>query len=207
MKKEFSELLKSAMEYANMNQQDLIDKTGITSGAISSYLSGRYEPKQNNIFKLAKALGVSEAYLLGLSNTMATEQDRSKNIFSIPKTKIPLIGTIAAGEPILAVENIEEYLDLDEFVKADFALKVKGDSMIGAGIKNGDIVFIRIQNDVDDGEIAAVLVEDSATLKRVFKIGNIVQLRSENPSVEPITLNGDKETKILGKAISRLTKI
>ncbi len=134
-------------------------------------------------------------------------ENYENNILNVPTNKIPLIGTIAAGEPILAEQHIEEYIDLETATRADFCLRVKGNSMIGAGIKNGDIVFIRLQDDVDDGEIAAVLIDDSATLKRVFKLGTLIQLRSENPDIKPIILNGDKDVKILGKAVYRLTKV
>lgn len=139
----------------------------------------------------------------------------NKNIFNIPNIlkikpstkKIPLLGTIAAGTPILADENIEDYIDLDKEIQADFALRIKGDSMINANIKDGDIVFIHKQSDVDDGDIAAVLIEDSATLKRVFKIGGIIQLRAENSKYPPITLNGDKSVYILGKATYKLSEV
>ena len=79
--------------------------------------------------------------------------------------------------------------------------------MIGAGIHHGDIVFIRRQPEVEDGEIAAVLIDDEATLKKVYKFGEVVQLRAENPKYEPIVLNGDRTARILGKAVSKLTKI
>ena len=118
-----------------------------------------------------------------------------------------MIGTIAAGEPLLAVENIEDYIDLDEKIKADFALRVRGDSMVGANIFDGDIVFIRKQPDVDDGEIAAVIIEDSATLKRVFKLGDKVMLKAENPRYKPIMLNGDKSVYIIGKAVYKLSEV
>lgn len=210
MGEKFSVRLAKAMNYAGLSQQDIIDKTGITSGAISSYLNDRYSPKQNNIFKLAKALNVSEGYLLGLNVPMEPSIDISgiKNIEPIPSLKkVPLLGTIAAGEPILAEENIEEYIDLNDTVKADFCLRVKGTSMIGAGIKNGDIIFIKQQESAEDGQIAAVLIEESATLKRVFRIGDIIQLRAENPEVAPINLNGEKNVRILGIATYRLSKV
>lgn len=138
-----------------------------------------------------------------------TKLKNIKNIlFFKPSTKkIPVIGTIAAGEPILAVENIEEYIDLDKKISADFALRVRGDSMVGANIFDGDIVFIRKQSDVDDGEIAAVIIDDSATLKRVFKFENKVVLRAENPKYKPILLNGDKSVYIVGKAVYKLSEI
>lgn len=130
------------------------------------------------------------------------------NILPLPKIKkVPLLGSIACGEPILAEQNIEDYIDIESAITADFALRCKGDSMIGARISDGDIVFIRQQPDVDDGEIAAVLIENEATLKRVFKIGSRLQLRAENISYPPMEFEGAQlsNVRILGKAVGFLS--
>lgn len=199
------------MEAKNLKQSDIIERvtaTGeyISKSALSQYVNGQSTPDQRKLTILSKALDVSEVWLMGYGDT---ELKNIKNIlFFKPSTKkIPVIGTIAAGEPILAVENIEEYIDLDKKISADFALRVRGDSMVGANIFDGDIVFIRKQSDVDDGEIAAVIIDDSATLKRVFKFENKVVLRAENPKYKPILLNGDKSVYIVGKAVYKLSEI
>lgn len=206
-----SERLKYLMDAKNLKQSDIIEKVTamgeyISKSALSQYVNDQSTPDQKKLTILSKALDVSEVWLMGYGDT---ELKNIKNIvFFKPSTKkIPVIGTIAAGEPILAVENIEEYIDLDEKISADFALRVKGDSMVGANIFDGDIVFIRKQSDVDDGEIAAVIIDDSATLKRVFKFENSVILRAENPKYKPISLNGDKSVYILGKAVYKLSEI
>lgn len=199
------------MDAKNLKQSDIIESVTamgeyISKSALSQYVNGQSTPDQRKLTILSKALDVSEVWLMGYGDT---ELKNIKNIvFFKPSTKkIPIIGTIAAGEPILAVENIEEYIDLDVKISADFALRVKGDSMIGANIFDGDIVFIRKQSDVDDGEIAAVIIDDSATLKRVFKFENKVVLRAENPKYKPILLNGDKSVYIVGKAVYKLSEI
>lgn len=199
------------MDAKNLKQSDIIEKVTamgeyISKSALSQYVNGQSTPDQRKLTILSKALDVSEVWLMGYGDM---ELKNIKNIiFFKPSTKkIPVIGTIAAGEPILAVENIEEYIDLDEKISADFALRVKGDSMVGANIFDGDIVFIRKQSDVDDGEIAAVIIDDSATLKRVFKFENKVVLRAENPRYKPILLNGDKSVYIVGKAVYKLSEI
>lgn len=199
------------MDAKNLKQSDIIEKVTamgeyISKSALSQYVNGQSTPDQRKLTILSKALDVSEVWLMGYGDT---ELKNIKNIlFFKPSTKkIPVIGTIAAGEPILAVENIEEYIDLDEKISADFALRVKGDSMVGANIFDGDIVFIRKQSDVDDGEIAAVIIDDSATLKRVFKFENKAVLRAENPKYKPILLNGDKSVYIVGKAVYKLSEI
>lgn len=206
-----SERLKYLMDRKNLKQSDIIDMVKnsgeyISKSALSQYVNGQSIPDQRKLTILSKVLNVSEVWLMGYGDT---EAQNVKNILFIkPSTKkIPVIGTIAAGEPILAVENIEEYIDLDEKINADFALKVRGDSMVGASIFDGDIVFIRKQNDVDDGEIAAVIIDDSATLKRVYKFDNRVVLKAENPRFKPIILNGDNQVYIVGKAVYKLSTI
>lgn len=189
-------------ESLGMTQEELANALGYKSrSTIAKIESGENDITQSKISAFAKALRTTPAALMGWDDGLIT------NLFPIPKTRIPLIGTIAAGEPVLAVENIEEYIDLAECTNADFCLRVTGDSMIGAGIRHGDIVFIRRQPEVEDGEIAAVLIDDEATLKKVYKFGEVVQLRAENPKYEPIVLNGDRTARILGKAVSKLTKI
>lgn len=132
------------------------------------------------------------------------------NIIPLPKTKkVPLIGTIACGEPILAVENIDSYINMAEDINADFALKCKGDSMINARIFDGDYVYIRTQEDVDDGEIAAVLIGDEATLKRVHKYPGKLVLSPCNPMYNDLVYRNEElnSIRILGKAVAFLSAI
>jgi repressor LexA len=125
-------------------------------------------------------------------------------------TGIPVLGRIAAGEPILAVEETDHRLD----VQADFfgggelfALRVKGDSMVGDHIIDGDVVVVRRQEHVSQGEIAAVLLDDDVTLKRVYRNGGQLELRSSNPAVPPITVkSGQAEPRLLGKAVGVIRK-
>lgn len=127
------------------------------------------------------------------------------NIISMPRmNSVPLIGTIACGVPILAEENVEEYVDLPEHIKADFALRCRGDSMTGARINDGDIVYIRQQSDVQNGEIAAVVIDDEATLKRLYRNGGTVILQPENPAYPPLAFSGSDldSVHILGKAVA-----
>lgn len=132
-----------------------------------------------------------------------------KNIFPLKTKKIPLIGTIAAGVPLLAEEQFECYVETSDNIKADFCLRVKGDSMVNARINDGDIVFIIKQPDVDDGEIAAVLIDSEATLKRVYKMPGAVKLVAENSKYKPLlyTENNCDELIILGKAIAFQSKV
>ncbi len=203
-----AERMKEALSLKGMKQSELVTLTGIGKSSISTYLTGEYEPKQRNIYKIAQALGVSEAWLMGFDVPMkrgALNHDSlPDNIIPLPQTKnIPLLGDIACGEPILATENIADYIKVDSSINVDFALRCKGDSMINARIFDGDIVYIRQQSDVDDGEIAAVLIGEEATLKKVYKSENKLVLRPCNPMYDDLVYSNDtlNDVKILGKAV------
>jgi len=123
---------------------------------------------------------------------------------------LPLVGHIAAGPPVVAYENIDDYLSLDVDtigVEADFALRVRGDSMIDAGIRDGDIIIIQQVNDCSDGEIAVALLNDEATVKRIYKEQNRYRLQPENPDLEPTYLEADDANfRIIGKVKALIRK-
>ena len=123
----------------------------------------------------------------------------------MPNTyKVPLIGTIACGQPILAVEDADEIVEVPENVRADFALRCKGDSMIEARIYDGDIVYIRSQPEVENGQIAAVRIGDEATLKKVRVYPDMLILEPANQAYEPLVYRGEElnDIEILGKAVA-----
>lgn len=194
----FTNRLRQALEFRNMSQSELSRLSGIGKSAISQYLSGEYEAKQENIYLMSKPLNVNPAWLMGFDVPMVGgELNRG----------IPIIGTIAAGTPILAEENIEDYFVIDNRVNADFGLRVKGDSMINADIFDGDVAFIRKQPNLENGEIGAILLENEATLKRFSKTENSVILQSENPSMTDwprVYTSGN--IRILGKLVGVYSK-
>jgi len=118
--------------------------------------------------------------------------------------KVPMLGNVAAGMPIYADECFDSYVQIGANIKCDFCLRVKGDSMILARIHDGDIVFVRKQPDVENGEIAVVLIDDEATLKRVYKYKNRLELRPENPAFPVLNYEGAEleQIRILGKAVA-----
>lgn len=196
-----------ALELRGMRQIDLVEKTGIPKSAISQYCAGSFKPKQKRLFLLAEALNVDEAWLMGLDVPMerGSMSTTATNIIPFPEMqKVPLIGAIACGAPILAQEHIEDYVDMPKHVRADFALTCKGDSMINARIFDGDIVYIRQQDTVENGEIAAVLVDCEATLKRVKIYPDHISLEPENPQYRPLVLWGEdmNTVSIIGKAVA-----
>lgn len=197
--------IKRRREALEMSQEELAIKVGYKSrSSINKIELGERDLTQKKIMLFAKALGTTPSYLMGWDdedNNIPT----ATNIIPLPQTKvIPLLGDIACGEPILAEENIDDYIKIDKDIPADFALRCKGDSMINARIFDGDIVYIRQQPDVENGEIAAVLIDNEATLKRVYKYPHRIELRAENPTVKTFEFSDDEMNNIhiLGKAVA-----
>lgn len=201
--------LKAAINIKEMKQTELAERTGINKGTLSSYMSGKFEPKQNNLYILAKALNVSEAWLMGYDVPMERKPQSTisfshPDILPIKTKKWRVIGDIACGEPIYANEDFDSYIEAGADIKADFCVRAKGDSMINVRINDGDIVFIRKQPMVENGQIAAVVIEDGVTLKRFYKHGNKVVLSPENPAHEPLVYTNEEleQIHILGKAVA-----
>ena len=166
---------------------------------ISKWETGFQTPQADTLKILAKALDVSVDFLL---TGVETIQESAQEL-TIPVKKIRMLGSIACGTPIFCNEEHEYVLATGENANADFCLTARGDSMINARIADGDIVFIRQQSTVDNGEIAAVVIGDEATLKRVYKTADGIMLVAENPAYQPMYFSGEElnQTYILGKAI------
>lgn len=196
-----------------MKQIELATLSGISKYSISHYLKGDWEGKQDAVYELARVLDVSEAWLMGY-DVPSERKTVAKGAPAIPPgfiplpkmKKVPLIGAIACGDPITALQNREGEVDAPEDMRCDFALKCHGDSMIGAGIHDGDTVFIRIQPEVENGEIAAVRIGEEATLKRVYLHTDYIELRPENSAFESIIRRKEdmNDVQIEGKAVGWL---
>lgn len=200
----FSEALRQILKERNIKQSELARMAGINKSSISEYLSENYAPKYNNVVKIARALEVPLSTFLEDTSEEAPEQPKKNT-----GAGVPIVGRIAAGMPLLAQENIEGYMPRVNGIDADFCLRISGDSMINARICDGDIVYIKQQPEVENGEIAAVLINDSATLKRVYKEDSKVELHAENPKYKPMVFNvGDCDSfLVLGKAIALYSKL
>lgn len=190
-----------------MTQEKLGHLLGVQRSAIRKYESGLVENiPQVSIRRMAEHFGVSPAYLLGYSDWREGEEPHCDYGFLLPKRRIPLLGEIACGKPILAADSGTGDMTVRTDIEADFCLRASGDSMIGARIFDGDIVFIREQPEVENGEIAAVLINDEATLKRVYYYPDRQKLllTPENPKYEPLVFVGEElsEIRILGKAVA-----
>lgn len=210
----FSERFKLLRKERGLSQAALATELGFTKSSVNMYERGDREPGLESLETIADFFNVDMDYLFGKSDvqnrflyTPASDAESvalPDNIIPRPATyTVPLLGTIACGEPILAAENIEDNVEVPEHIHADFALRCKGDSMINARIHDGDIVYIRQQPAVNNGEIAAVLIGDEATLKRVYVYEDHVVLQPENPGYAPLVYFKDamQAVRILGKAV------
>lgn len=184
-----------------MTLEELGNAVGVTKSTVRKWENGMIaNMRRDKIAVLSKALDVSPAVLLGWDDFTPAD-----NIYRIEKKSFPVFESIACGEPIYADNHIEEYVEAGSDIKADFCVRAKGDSMIGDRIFDGDIVFIKKQSVVENGQIAAVLIGDNATLKRVVydRAAGILQLFPSNPAHKIQTYSGDElnQIRILGKAV------
>ena len=210
----FAERLKEALEVKDIKAAQLARMIDVNEGTISQYKSGAYEPKQKRTEAIAKALDVSIPWLMGGDLPMGrfdgTNQSLPKNLVPLKKIKyVPVLGKIACGQPILAEQNYDGSVMLPESVDADFALRCQGDSMIDANIQDGDTVFIKSTPVVENGEIAAVVIGDEATLKKVYCQNGTLTLIPANSSYEPMVFKKDEinDIRICGKAVAILRHI
>lgn len=207
----FGSILKKLREDAHLSQEQLADAIGVSKSTIGMYEQGKRMPNTNTILKdIASYFGVSIDYLVGFMPQEAnlTEEDFSRfNLRPIHRHRIPMLGKIACGEPIMCEEEYETFVEAGTDIDTDFCVTAQGDSMINARILDGDIVFVRKQEMVENGEIAAIIVNDSEiTLKRFFYYPelNQVVLQPENPGYRPMVyVNEDlAHIRVLGKAVA-----
>ena len=203
-----SDNIKRLRHERGMTLEELARELGTTRQTIHRYENGTITNiPQEKIRLLAEKLGVTPAGLVGWEGSPM----QFDNVMPIGKKSIPILGEIACGEPIYAEEMHESFCLTDEDTDADFCLRAHGDSMVGARIYDGDVVFIRMQSSVDNGEIAAVIIGEEATLKRVYYYPEEQKLvlSPENPRYAPLVYVGDElsAVRILGKAIAFQSRI
>lgn len=202
----FSERLRAARQNKKLSQREIAKMLYISQQAYAKYETGAASPNPDMLSRISEILDVSVDELTGRQPQDTFHTFGVRNIFPIEKKKIPLLGKIACGKPIYADEDRESYVIAGTDINADFCLRAYGDSMVGARILDGDIVFIKQADMVNNGEIAAVVIGDETTLKRVYyypEKGKLV-LNPENPKYEPLVYIGEElnEIHILGKAIA-----
>ena len=203
---EMNQRIKERRLALNMTQEELAHKLGMQKSAIAKYESGRVENiKRSVLAKMAELLECSPAYLMGWDDE-EPQIPQFSNIFPISKKRIPLLGEIACGEPIFCNEDRESYIAAGTDVRADFCLRARGDSMTGARIMDGDVVFIQKDAELVNGQIYAVEIDDEATLKRVYydEAAQELRLLAENPKYPTMVYSGERlaHVHVLGKAIA-----
>ena len=198
--------IKSRRTELGLTVEELAHKMGYKDkSSISKIENGKADIPQSKIAAFADALQTTPAYLMGWEEQPEPKKPTIPPGFEpMPKMKkIPLIGAIACGEPITAEQNIEKMVDVPENIRCDFSLTCHGDSMVDAGIHDKDVVYIRIQPEVENGEIAVVRIDGEATLKRVYYNPGTLTLMPANPAYAPMIYTGSQleEVHIEGKAV------
>lgn len=199
------ENIKHLRESQGLTQLQLAEIAGVTDKAVSAWENDLKTPRMGVLQKIADYFGIAKSDIIEDAKSVSVGFSHP-DILPVTTRRVQLLGTIACGEPILADSELDTFTVVGRAVECDFALRCKGDSMINARIYDGDVVFIKRQEFVDDGTIAAVLIDDEATLKRVYKLSDgRIELRAENPRYSPIVVGGENETRtfrVLGKAVA-----
>ena len=209
----FAQRLRAGLDARQMTQAELSSRSKISKSSISHYLKGDWEGKQDAVYSIAQVLNVSEAWLMGYDVPMDAEHatpSQPAQKATIPPgfepmpemDMVPLVGRIACGTPITAEQNVERIVCVPYKWRSTFTLTCKGDSM-EPRIHDGDLVAIRKQPEVENGEIAAVRIGEEATLKHVYLHENFIELRPENPAFNSIILSREdmNDVVIEGKAV------
>ena len=203
---EFGDILRQIRKERGLSQDELAAMLGTTKQVISRYETKKRVPRLSVVADYARKLGIPLSTLSGEHDAPPQELVRVGGT-----RRIPILGGAACGEPIYQPGDGTEYVAVESDLQCDFALIAQGDSMTGDRIHSGDVVFIRRQDQVRDGEIAAVAVDNELTLKRVRRLRSrdgrvaFTQLLPSNPSFSPIEIGGAGETRsvrILGKAVA-----
>ena len=208
----FAERLKIALKRKNMKQSVLAYRVGVDRSYISNYLSGRYKPNADIHNKIASVLGVSAAWLSGFDVPMIDENiGTGYGTRAVTKRRFQMLGEIACGEPIFCNQEWECFVDASADIDADFCLTARGDSMIDARIRDGDVVFIKQMPIVPNGTIAAVVIDGQATLKKwyYYPESKKLVLNPANQNYEPLVFTGAELDSIicLGRAVCFMSNL
>lgn len=205
------EIIKAFRTENGYSMDDFAAKSGLSKAYISILERNRNPvngkpavPSLETIKSVASAMNIDFNDVIAMLDGTQEVSLIPPGFMPLPETyKVPLVGRIACGQPITAEENIEGYMDVPKGKHVDFCLLCEGDSMIDAGIDDGDIVYIRKQPDIENGQIAAVRIDNEATLKRVYKYPDRLVLQPENRSYPPLTYVGEEmnQVSIEGKAV------
>ena len=204
-----SSRIQKAMDLRELRQADLVNRTGINKGALSCYISGRYQPKQNNIYLLAKALDVNVEWLMGADVEVSHFKEATRSKTQTP-VRIPVLGRVAAGIPINAVEETIDWEEIPAEMAATgeyFGLRIRGDSM-SPRIMDGDTVIVRRQSDAETDDIVIALVNgNDGVCKKLKKTTSGIMLISLNPAYEPMVFDHADIDSIPVSIIGRVVEL
>lgn len=198
------ENIKLLREKYGLSQKELGLIAGVSDKAVSTWEQGLKEPRMGAIQKIADHFGLQKSNIIEENGLTLKMLSIHPTLQPAKYRKFKVLGNIACGQPIEAVQEQEEYIETELNVHADYVLHCQGDSMINARIFDGDYVFIKEQPVVENGEIAAVCMDGTVTLKRFFKYDTYIELRAENPMYPPIIIhpNDFNSIQIIGKAVA-----
>ena len=198
------ENIKLLREKYGLSQKELGLIAGVSDKAVSTWEQGLKEPRMGAIQKIADHFGLQKSNIIEENGLTLKMLSIHPALQPAKYRKFKVLGNIACGQPIEAVQEQEEYIETDLNVHADYVLHCQGDSMINARIFDGDYVFIKEQPVVENGEIAAVCMDGTVTLKRFFKYDTYIELKAENPMYPPIIIhpNDFNSIQIIGKAVA-----
>ena len=203
-KEVFSKNLSYYISLFEKTQKEVAAAISVSPQTFNTWTQGIALPRMGKIQLLANYFNINKSDLLD-KHDYGLSFRNIPNIYPVELKKFPLLGEISCGEPRFASEDRESYVEASTSIKADFCLKAKGDSMINARIHDGDIVFVRQQEVVENGEIAVVIIDNEATLKRIFYYSDkeLFILKAENPAYEDLIFTHEelKDIRILGKAV------
>ena len=211
-KQVFAKNLQWYMDKENIDRYKLCEDLNFKYSTVSEWLAAKKYPRIDKIEILANYFHILKSDLIEEEKSdyktipfKNYDLSQYENISPVKLKRFPMLGEIAYGQPIWSEEDRDSYVMADMDINADFCLTAKGDSMINARINDGDIVFIKEMPMVDNGDIAAVIIDDDATLKRVYYYpeDNTIQLIAENPKFKPLIYKNEEldQIRILGKAV------
>ena len=200
------QIIRMLRKERRISQLQLATSLSIGKSTVAMYEADERMPKKEILEQIADYFNVDMDFLYGRTHVRnrMNELPEGNGLFVPSMKRVPMLGSVACGEPIYADEQYGEYYSVDSSIHADFCLKARGDSMINARIYDGDIVFIHQQPDVENGQIAAVLIDDEATLKYFYRYGDMVVLRPANPAYKEMTYTKDElnSIRVLGRAVA-----
>ncbi|MCR4718372.1 MAG: helix-turn-helix domain-containing protein [Firmicutes bacterium] len=209
----FGEILKDLRKREGLSQAELAEILGVSKSTVGMYEQSKRRPHSDALLiKMAGYFGVTIDYLKGYSPDGVSYDLDKLGLRKVVVKRLPVLDEIACGKPVMCEQEHETVIDASKEINADFCVTAQGDSMINARIMDGDIVFIREQSIVENGEIAVVIVnDDEVTLKRFYYYpeSKRVILQAENPKYQPMVYDGEQleHIRVLGKAVAFNSKI